>query len=123
MTTTEWAENEVKLACKRAGNYGNTCLKSALKAYKSLSKDGHSGMSWQITRNILEKLLRGQPLTPITENDFEDGGEDDHVQCDRMFSLFKETKNGKVVYSDIDRVAYTDRALVCMVTLLGTDDL
>lgn len=108
MTTTEWAENEVKLACKGASKYGDTCLKSALKAYKSMSRDGHSGLSFQITRNILEKLLRCQPLTPITENDFEDGDEGDDIQCRRMFSLFKKTKDGKVIYSDIDRVAYTD---------------
>ena len=48
MTLTEWAENEVKIACERerksSGNsgewdYGCACYESALKAYKSLMED------------------------------------------------------------------------------------
>ena len=121
-----WAEQECRLACKREnpnfdfdGNdfdYGCSCYKSALKAYKSLFEDGHSGMSFSFTRNILERLMRHEPLTPITDDDFKDRknlypeedlasmGLKSKTQCPRMSSLFrKETVDGEVTYNDIDR--------------------
>ena len=53
-TASEWAENEVRLACKRENpdwdgksfDYGCSCYQSALKAYKSICNDGHSGFSF-----------------------------------------------------------------------------
>lgn len=52
-TASEWAEDEVRLACKRENpdwdgksfDYGCSCYQSALKAYKSICGDGHSGFS------------------------------------------------------------------------------
>ena len=65
MSIYDWAEQECRLACKREnpdfdfdGNdfdYGCSCYKSALKAYKSLVEDEHSGMSFSFTRDILER--------------------------------------------------------------------
>ena len=126
MSMYEWAERECRIACKKENpdfnfdskdfDYGCSCYKSALKAYKSLCKDGHSGASFNFTRRILERLMDGQPLTPITDEDFK--GEDSicsdkdltsrglksEIQCQRMSSLFRrETLDGKVSYSDIDR--------------------
>ena len=74
----EWAQREVELACKKENpewdgesfDYGCSCYQSALKAYKSLLEDGHSGYSFSVTKNILNKLMDGRPLTPITEDDF-----------------------------------------------------
>ena len=129
---SEWAENECRIACGREnpnynfdGNdfdYGCDCYKSALKAFKSLMDDGHSGMSFSFTKNILERLMEGLPLTPITDSDFfsvEQGTEDfpaeseeylkerglrSSLQCPRMSRLFrKETLDGKVSYHDVDR--------------------
>ena len=122
----EWAEQECRLACKKENpnfdfdsddfDYGCSCYKSALKAYKSLAEDGHSGMSFSFTRDILERLMRHEPLTPITDEDFK--GEDSicsdeglalrglksEIQCPRMSSLFRrETLDGKVSYIDINR--------------------
>ena len=122
-----WAEQECRLACKRENpdsdfdsndfDYGCSCYKSALKAYNSLVEDDHSGMSFSFTRNILERLMRHEPLTPITDDDFKGGnylyGDEDlasmglksEVQCPRMSSLFrKETLDGEVTYCDADRV-------------------
>ena len=72
-----WAEQECRIACRKENqdydfdsdnfDYGCSCYKSALKAYKSLCEDGHSGCSFNITKNILLKLMEGQPLTPITK--------------------------------------------------------
>ena len=121
-----WAEQECRLACKRENpnfdfdsndfDYGCSCYKSALKAYKSLIEDGHSGMSFSFTRNILERLMKHEPLTPITDDDFKDGenfypeedlasmGLKSETQCPRMSSLFrKETVDGEVTYNDINR--------------------
>lgn len=121
-----WAEQECRIACKKETpdfnfdsedfDYGCSCYKSALKAYKSLCEDGHSGASFNFTRRILERLMEGQPLTPITDEDFKGEGsiysdEDltsmglkSEIQCPRMSSLFRiETLDGKVSYSDNNR--------------------
>ena len=120
MNMTEWAEKEVEIACERerAGqdpsewDYGVACYESALKAYKSLMEDGHSGMSISITKGILNKLIDEKPLTPIEDNPdvwyercvFKDGVIESY-QCNRMSSLFKDVyKDGTVKYTDIDRV-------------------
>ena len=116
------AETECRIACKKenpdfdfdsdAFDYGCSCYKSALKAYKSLCEDGHSGNSFGVTKNILIRLMENQPLTPITEDDFFDISRSDHeqvFQCSRMPSLFKTVKDdGTIVYDDIDRAYFID---------------
>lgn len=126
----DWAEQECRIACKKENpdfnfdsedfDYGCSCYKSALKAYKSLCEDGHSGVSFDFTRRILERLMSGHPLTSITDEDFfierppEHSIENDEwlakrglkseIQCPRMYSLFRtETLDGKVSYSDNNR--------------------
>lgn len=119
---TSWAEREVKLACKRENpdrkdgewDYGCACYESALKAYKSLAEDGHSGFSIGLTKSILNRLIDQKPLTPIEDtdnvwNDISDisgrDGEAVNYQCKRMSSLFKYVySDGTVKYKDIDRV-------------------
>lgn len=124
MDMLDWAENEVKIACEKEHpglkegewDYGCTCYLSALKAYKSLIDDGHSGFSWNITANILKRLLHGNPLTPIEDVDdnWYDAPiykSDDHVtyQCKRKSSLFKEVYNdGRVKYRDSDMFICVD---------------
>ena len=126
MSMYDWAEQECRIACKKENpdfnfdsedfDYGCNCYKSALKAYKSLCEDDHSGASFNFTRIILERLMEGQPLTPITDEDFEGGvsifsdkdlasrGLKSEIQCPRMSSLFRrETLDGKVSYSDNNR--------------------
>lgn len=118
MSLVNWAENEIKLKKefegKEAGGwtpYINGCLDSALKAYKSLCEDGHSGMSFSITRQILECLMHDIPLTPIEDvpeswcesYGFGDSDKRKHFQCIRRSSLFKEIDpDGNVSYHDID---------------------
>ena len=131
MSMYEWAEQECRLACKQENpnfdfdsddfDYGCSCYKSALKAYKSLAEDGHSGMSFSFTRDILERLMRHEPLTPITDDDFKDEniiydtddlasmGLKSEIQCSRMSSLFrKETIDGEVTYHDLNRAYCID---------------
>ena len=131
MSIYDWAEQECRLACKRENpdfdfdsndfDYGCSCYKSALKAYKSLVEDEHSGMSFSFTGDILERLMRHEPLTPITDDDFKGGNciySDEHlasmglkseIQCPRMSSLFrKETIDGEVTYNDLNRAYCID---------------
>ena len=124
MTMTEWAENEVKLACKREApdrkegewDYGCACYESALKAYKSLMEDEHSGFSFGMTKQILLRLCDGRPLTPIEDI------EDEWIKCEwrmsdkyetyrakRMSSLFKNVyPDGTVDISDSERFTCFD---------------
>lgn len=126
MNLETWAEKEIEMACQReresairAGHeenagYGIACYKSALKAFKSLLEDGHSGMSISITGQILNRLILGEPLSPITgeEDEWEDtsygsmpeGVIEEH-QNKRMSSLFKYVyADGDVQYRDVQRV-------------------
>lgn len=120
MSMIDWAENEINIACEREKrntkdgewDYGRACYESALKAFKSLCGDGHSGMSIGITKSILNRLIDGRPLTPIEDTDdvwnLYTYGDDDKkkvYQCRRMSSLFKDVyPDGTVKYHDIDRV-------------------
>ena len=123
MSMLEWAKNEVAIASKRERgdkpedewDYGCACYDSAMRAFESLLGDGHSGMSIGITKNILNRLIDGKPLTPI--EDIEDEWEYRHVdsdgteyyQCKRMSSLFKKiAQDGTVTYSDINRYYCTN---------------
>lgn len=126
MSLETWAEKEIEMACQRERNsaaevgheedaeYGIACYKSALKAFRSLLEDGHSGMSISITRQILNQLLLGEPLSPITgeDDEWEDvsyegmaEGVIKEYQNKRMGSLFKYVyADGTVKYSDVQRV-------------------
>ena len=133
-----WAENECRLACQKENpqhdfdsnsfDYVCGCYKSALKAYESLMADGHSGMSFSLTKNILIRLMNDQPLTPITDEDFftADYGTEDFPmasptylkevglkssrQCPRMSSLFRdEALDGTITYKDINRFVYFEK--------------
>lgn len=131
MSLKTWAEREVELACtrEREGNdkkegewdYGCACYESALKAFKSLLEDGHSGFSIGITKQILNRLIEGKPLTPIEDTDDVWGllGENlvdrftgkkyTSYQCGRMSSLFKDVyEDGTVIYSDNNRYSAFD---------------
>lgn len=117
MSMSEWAKREVEAAVKREResegvaegefSYGGSCYESALKAFNSLCEDGHSGMSIGFTKNILNRLIDGNPLSVIT-------GEDDEwnenlrgenhpckvYQNKRMSSLFKDVyPDGTVKYT------------------------
>ena len=139
MRMSDWAKREVEIACKKENpnwdgesfDYGCACYQSALKAYQSLCEDEHSGMSFSLTKNILIRLMNGNPLTPITDEDFfiesdmplesedylKERGLKSSLQCPRRSSLFREeTLDGKVSYTDIYRVVYIDENEHCWVS-------
>ena len=118
MSMLDWARKEVEIACKRENpdrkegefDYGCACYESALKAYESLCNDEHSGFSFGITRNILIRLMDGNPLAHIEDTDdiwnlCEFGrNRVKSYQCSRKSALFKYVyEDGTVKYSDNDR--------------------
>ena len=113
----DWAKREVEIACKKENpnrkkgefDYGCACYVSALKAFESLTEDGHSGYSIRITKNILNRLIDGMPLTPIEDTDdiwnmsYENNNGERVYQCSRMSALFKTVhSDGSVDYSSND---------------------
>ena len=121
MCMDSWAEREIEILKSKNKpesdeefDYVGECAESALRAFKCLMSDGHSGMSISITAGILNKLIKGQALTSIEDTEDvwnESGGYCDeekgikHYQSNRMSSLFKDVyPDGTVKYTDIDRV-------------------
>lgn len=118
----EWAKEEVALACEREKSdiesdndgmpiefdYGCLCYNSALKAFKSLCEDGHSGMSISLTKQILNRLIDNKPLTPIEDTEdmwtlIETDETKKVYQCKRISSLFKDVYSDHTEYHDIER--------------------
>lgn len=126
MNTYEWAKNELKLAreneiaqCKKDPDYepgdedyGLMCYDAAEQLLDVFEGQGHSGYSAKIVCSIFERLVKGNPLTPVTDEDDQWGerytvAEDPvkRYQHKRMSSLFKHVDaDGTVTYHDINRV-------------------
>lgn len=47
-------------------DYGGMLAEGVMKLVEAFASEGHSGMSASMTVAILEKLLRFEPLTPLT---------------------------------------------------------
>lgn len=118
MAEKSWAENEVEIVLnnlkkKQTEDYKYTeaVLNAALEVYSVLAEQGHSGLSYNYTCQVLKDLLDRKPLTPITGEDDEWGDKEtiqDGKACQqnkRRTSLFKYTfPDGTIKYSDVDRV-------------------
>ncbi len=118
MSMYDWARQEVQLAkaeLKRNKNdeaqYMIACYDSALRAYEKLINDGHTGTSFAITREILEKLMHEIPLAPVEDKEimwnYTHSHENEAVfQHKRMPSVFRmvNKKTGAVRFSDNDRI-------------------
>ena len=123
-TMSSWAAHEVELAVQSEKEatkgtddwkYGAGCYESALRAFQSLCRDGHSGFSIQMSKSILNRLVDGRTLTPIEDTPdiwsdisevFSKGEKSKQYQCKRMSSLFKKiAEDGTVSFSDTNRVS------------------
>lgn len=128
----KWAEErkaKEKASKKEADDevfieYACACVDSAAKAYEVLLKSENPVSDR--AKELLNRLIKGQPLSPITEDDFKAALHrpleewevnmlkrnhlKSNTQCPRMFSLFREEDlDGNVTYSDGDRVVYMDQ--------------
>ena len=122
MKQSERAKYEVELAKKKVmededdfNEYLCMCFDSALEAFEVLCKQGHSGMSIGIAKDILNKLIDGEPLTAIEDTpdvwDKVPYTKDDSTcyQCKRCFALFKKVfQDGTIKYEYIDSVTGID---------------
>ena len=122
-----WAEREIAIAIKREHeadrkdaeehgrkynpkdfSYGGEIYASALRAFKSMLKDGHSGCSWGFTKETLIRLMNHRPLTPLT------GSDDEWVECgwaSRDGEKIFQNKRCSAVFKNVDKdgnVRYTD---------------
>lgn len=117
MEMSSWAKREVEIACNKENpnrkegefDYGCACYESALEVFNILCGQGHSGFSIKMTQAILNRLIDGQPLTPIEDidnvwNECSRGHDDPKTyQCRRMSSLFKDVySDGRIEYHDVD---------------------
>lgn len=123
MGVYEQAQREVELIKNSMegddGEYVIGVCESALKAFKSLCDDGHSGCSFGMTLNILNRLARGLPLTSI-DDDTADWHEmesyDDNIirqySSGRISGFYKKIRlvDGKEVasYRHLDRIECVD---------------
>lgn len=116
MKLSDWARNEIDiLKNSECDEYTLGVLNSALKAFISVSEDGHSGMSVSMTGAILDRMIKCKPLSAIhDEPDQWDEcvrGENEPAkyQHKRCPSVFKEVlSDGLVIYKDIDRFTCVD---------------
>lgn len=133
MNTYEWAKHELNLAreneiakCKADPDYepgdeqyGLMCYDAAEQLLDIFEEQDHSGYSARVVCSIFERLVKGNPLTPVTDEDDQWGerytAEEDPVkryQHKRMSSLFKHVDaDGTVTYHDINRVQAYDPKL------------
>lgn len=70
MSLVEFAEKELKLAglFDETADYDGMLGHAALDIVKVFAEQGHSGYSAQATVAILDRLLRYEPLTPLTDD-------------------------------------------------------
>lgn len=121
-TMSERAKYEIELAKKKVmeekddfNEYLCMCFDAAFEAFEVICKQGHSGMSIEITKDILNKLIDGEPLTAIedtpdvwSEITYEDGDKTTY-QCKRCSALFKDVYNdGTVKYRHMHSVTGVD---------------
>lgn len=87
-----------------------------LKLVETFAEEGHSGFSAAYAVGIIEKLLRFEPLTPLTGADDEwgqvDGGDDMKWQSKRCPHVFKRADGTAydieaVIFREPDGCCYT----------------
>jgi len=106
----------------RIGMYGsddeinNAMCKHILKMVDVFDEEGHSGFSAEYAVSILQKLLRFEPLSPLTgeDNEWNEVGPDVY-QNKRLSRVFKEGKDGQAydirgkVFVEPNGASYTSR--------------
>jgi hypothetical protein len=103
MSLVNHAEEELKYI--RGDEYNDMVADAVLEIIRVFADQGHSGFSASITTNIVEKLMRFEPLTPLTGEDNEwNQIKDNLYQNRRSPRVFKE--DGQAY--DIDGIVFRD---------------
>jgi hypothetical protein len=110
MSLLHYAKDELdRIGMTADGDEYNAMMRNhILHMVEEFSKEGHSGFSANYAINCLQKLLRFEPLSPLTGEDSEWGdvshlGDSPHYQNKRCSSVFKD-KDGNCY--DIDSIVY-----------------
>lgn len=122
MSMTDWAKEEVRIAIekenvlseehtKEDAEYATAVYEAALAGYLAVfdKEPGMTGQMVGFTREIVDRLFRGQPLSPIedTSDQWNEVGPN-MFQSRRMSSLFKTTVkdkdgNEQIIFHDNER--------------------
>ena len=117
-----YAINELtRIGMYNSGDEMNDAMcEHILKMVDVFAEEGHSGFSANYAINILKKLLRFEPLSPLTGeddewNDVSEYSGYEHYQNKRLSRVFKKGKDGQAydiqgkVFVEPDGVTYTSR--------------
>lgn len=100
--------------------YQRAINKHLISMAKQFSKEGHSGFSASYTIAMLEKLLRFQPITPLTGNDDEwfeyATGMFQNKRCSHVFK-----ENGRAY--DINGIIFRDKDGACYTNMKSQVDV
>lgn len=112
-TQIERIENELKIAgfdlnerneINSEDDYSQAIGKAAYDVCKLFCEQNHSGMSANLTINLITRLLKGDTLTPLTNDpsewSHEEWDKEGHYQSKRNFSCFSD--DGLKTYYNID---------------------
>jgi hypothetical protein len=101
----EWAKMELDLiGLTEEDPYNGLMRKHILHMLNEFAEEGHSGFSANYAADILSKLFKWQPISPLTGKDDEwclhDTGKGITYQNNRDSRVFKDGKDGKPYFLD-----------------------
>lgn len=103
---------EVQLAlsrCESTPDLARSIYDSALGAYAAVLQGDHSGYSWEVTRSVVDRMLKELALTPVLDEDFVDVKGEEPVTTFRQSGIYKRLKHdGSITYTDHKRVVGVD---------------
>lgn len=99
MTLRDYAEREMELAWPDCDEMQELMKKDILEIVDVFSAQGHSGVSAPYAINVLNRLLRYRPLTPLT-------GEDDEWEESAFLSDEEKTVEQNKRFSSVFRENY-----------------
>jgi len=97
MSLVDHAERELDLiGLENDGDMNGTMRKHILHMVKEFSEEGHSGFSASYAIQCLEKLLKFEPLSPLTGEDWEWSC----VSEQSGYTLYQNARSGRVFKDD-----------------------
>jgi hypothetical protein len=116
MSLLQYAKDELdRIGMTADGDEYNAMMREhILHMVEEFSKEGHSGLSADYAINCLQKLLRFEPLSPLTgkDNEWESVrhlGDDPHYQNKRCSRVFKD-KDGNCY--DVDGYVFHNKTFI-----------
>lgn len=112
MSFIEYAESElarIGLTADSEDEMNLAMREHILRMVRVFSQEGHSGFSASYAVACLEKLLRYEPLSPLTGEDDEWTEVDDGIfQNKRCSRVFKVVEGDETITYDIDGIVFWD---------------